>query len=156
MQSPQPMQNILYHEYLSIKISKSKEISFSQRLSYNVLLTTCLSQRLSHNVFLKNVVLTTYLSQRFSDTVALTYSSTQRSPHSDTIYAKFFRVVPISKNISNLSKSDPRNFDNFGFIKLKPRRCTSAIYILSLYCFRTLRQRLHIKMQRTKCCMNIP
>ena len=28
--------------------------------------------------------------------------------------------------------TDPRNFDNFWSIKLKPQRCTSAIYILSL------------------------
>ena len=28
MQSPQPMQNILYHEYLSIKRRRSKETSF--------------------------------------------------------------------------------------------------------------------------------
>ena len=50
MQSPQPRQNILWHEFLSIKRSRSKEIYFSQRLSYNVFLTTSLSQRLSHIV----------------------------------------------------------------------------------------------------------
>ena len=53
MQSPQPMQNILYHEYLSIERSRSKKIFFLQRLSYNVFLTTSFSQRISHSVFLK-------------------------------------------------------------------------------------------------------
>ena len=75
MQSPHPMQNILYHEYLSIERSKTKYLSynvfyttfFSQRLSRNVFLTTSFSQRLSHNVFL-----TTSVSQRLSHTVSPT------------------------------------------------------------------------------------
>ena len=76
-----PMQNILYHEYLSIKRSRSKEIFFLQRLSHNVFLKTSFSQRLSHNVFL-----TTYFSQCLSHTVSLTLSTTWRSPHNFAIY----------------------------------------------------------------------
>ena len=48
VQSPQPLQNILYHEYVSIKRSRSKvTITFLQRVSHNVF-----SQRLSHNGYL--------------------------------------------------------------------------------------------------------
>ena len=98
MQSPQPMQNILYHEYLSNKRSKSKEISFSQRLSYNVLLTTCLS-RLSHNVFLK-----TSFSQRISHNVFPAPLSLHIRPHNVIVlcctyileYLKFVKTPVIS------------------------------------------------------------
>ena len=132
MQSPQPMQNILYHEYLSIKRSKSKEISFSQRLSYNVLLTTCLSQRLSHNVFLK-----TSFSQRICHNVFPTPLPLHIRPHNVVLtasqYTRNLSVLYLYPKISQIClSSDPRNFDNFWSIKLKPQRCTSAIYILSL------------------------
>ena len=48
--------------------------------------------------------------------------------------------------------SDPRNFDNFLSIKMKPQRCTSAIYILSLCEFSG--QGLHTKMPRTNNCIS--
>ena len=142
MQSPQPMQTILYHEYLSIERSRSKEISFlqclsynffsdnvffSQRHSHNVFLTTFFSQRLSHNVFL-----TTYFLQRLCSTVALI-----NHPHQVILsMSKFMRNLSVLYKYPKISQirlsSTPRHFDIFWSIKLKPRRCTSAIYIHSL------------------------
>ena len=75
MRSPQPMQNNLYHEWLSIKRSRSKEISFS-RLSLNAFLTPVFSQRLSHYVFL-----TTSYSQRLSHNIFLTLLRLHIGPH---------------------------------------------------------------------------
>ena len=131
MQSPQPRQNILEHEYLSIKRSRSKEISFSQRLSYNYFLTTSFSQRVSHNVFL-----TMSFSQPLFHNVFLTPLPLHIRPTNVVLTTSQF-----TRNLSLLYKcpiishirlsSNPRNFD-FWSIKLKPRRCTSAIYIISL------------------------
>ena len=91
MQSPQSMQNIFYHEYLSIVRSRSKEISFSHRLSYNVFLTTSFSQRQSHNVFL-----ITSISQRLPHNVYLTTSIPQRHSHN------VFLTTSISRRLSNV------------------------------------------------------
>ena len=125
MQSPQPMLNILYHEYLLIK-RRSKEIYFSQRL-----FTTYFSQRLSHNV-----LLTTSFTQRLP-TTSFSHRCPNifvhmRSPYNVTIYVCSFCAVQMSQNIRNSLKFKPGNFDKFRSIKLTPRRCTSAIYILSL------------------------
>ena len=102
--------------------------SFSQRLSHTVFLTTSFSLCLFHHV-----LFTTSFSQNLSNTVALTNWSTQRSPHKVTIFVLSFCAVQISKNISNLSKFRPLLFHHFLLFKLKPPRCTSTIYILSLY-----------------------
>ena len=121
--------------------------SFSQRNAHNVILTTSFSQRFSDNFILTTLSFLIYIYMnihvcffRLSHNVFLTplllhctYSSTQRSPHNITIYAYCFCAVHKSQNISYLSKFRPRNFDIFLFIKLKPRRCTSAIYYLSLW-----------------------
>ena len=119
MQSPQPMPIIIYHEYLSIKRSRSKKYlshndflttSFSQRISYNVVLTPSFAQCISHNVFLTtsfSCFFTKSFSQRFSHNVAHTNSSTQQSPLNVNIYAYFFSVVHVSQNISNPSKFRP-------------------------------------------------
>ena len=114
MQSPQPMQNILYHEYLSIERSRSKEISFLQRLSYNVFLTTSFSQRHSQNVFL-----TTSFSQRISHSVFFTPLPLYNHPHNVVLITSQY-----TRNLSMLYKylkiyqirlsSNPRNFAIFG------------------------------------------
>ena len=128
MQSPQPMQTILYHEYLSIARSRSKEISFlqclsdnffsdnvffSQRHSHNVFLTTFFSQRLSHNVFL-----TTSFSQRISHSVFLKPLPLHNHPHnvvlSTSQYTRNHSVLYKYPKISQIRlSSDPRNFDIF-------------------------------------------
>ena len=113
-------------KYLSPRLSYVFLItSFSYRLAHNVFLTTSFSLCLSHNVSL-----TTSFTQPLSHTVALTYSSSQR--HNIQ--------TPCTRNLSMLYKypkmsqislsSDPRNFNIFWSMKLKPRRLTSAIYIL--------------------------
>ena len=100
-----------------LKRRRSKEIYFSQRLSYNVFLTTSLKQRLSHNVFI-----TTPFSQRLFHTVALAYSSTQRSPHNVTHYRRNLSVLYKSPNISQIRLSSvPCNFDILRSIKVKPQ-----------------------------------
>ena len=72
-----------------------KEAGQKKYLSHNVFLTTSFSQRLSPTVFLTryfslclshNVLFTTSFSH-LSPYIALTYSSTQLSPHNVTIYA---------------------------------------------------------------------
>ena len=114
MKSPQPMQTILYHEYWSIERSRSKEISFSQHLSHNALLIT-------------------YFLQRLCSTVALKKSSTLYAILSTSQYMCNHSVLYKYPKISQIRlSSNPRDFDIFWSIKLKPRRCTSAIYILSL------------------------
>ena len=128
MQSPQPLQNIHYHEYVSIERSRSKEISLSQRLSHNVFLTTSFSQRLSHNVFL-----TTSFSYVF-----LTPLPLHTRPHNLVLTAsQYTRNLSVRCKYLKISQirlsSNPRYFDKFWLIKLKPSRCTSTIYILSLY-----------------------
>ena len=85
MQSPKPYTiYILYHTYLSIEnirwyyLSFSQRLftmSFPQRLSHNVFLTTSFSQRLYHNVF------TTSFTQRLSHNVFLTTSLSQHHSH---------------------------------------------------------------------------
>ena len=102
--------------------------NFLQCHSHNDFLTTSFSQCLSLNVFL-----TTSLSKLLCHTVSLTYSSTQRSPHNVTIYALSFCAVQVSlTSLPQIESSEPRHFDNFWPIKLKPRRCISEMCILSL------------------------
>ena len=149
MQSPQSMQNILYHDYLSIKRSRSIYIYFSQRRSYNVFLTTFVSQslshsvlfttsfsqRLSHNVFLQrlshNVFFTMFFTQRFSHTVSLTYLSSNA----------VFTTSQYTRNLSCCT-----NIPKYLLcLSLNPRYFNIS----------TLGQRLHTKVPRTKCCINI-
>ena len=57
-----------------------------------------------------------------------------QNPRTKALYQKaadnvLYKHLQISQNRLN---SDPRHFDNFWSIKLKPQRCTSAIYILSM------------------------
>ena len=117
----QPMQNILYHEYFRLKEAGQKKY-LSQRLSHNFFLTTSYSQRHSHNVFLL----------RLSHAVALTYSSTcvvltaPQYTRNLSVRCKYLKISQIRQ------RSDPLNFDIFWSIKLKPRRCTPAIYIHAL------------------------
>ena len=131
-----------------LKRSRSKEISFSQRLSHNVSLTTSVLQCLSHNVFLTplplhirphNVVLTT---SQYARNVSVLYTNLKIShiclssdPRTEASYQSAAdKVLHKHPRISqNRPSSNPRNFDNFWSIKLKPRRCTPAIYILSLW-----------------------
>ena len=120
MQSPQPMQTILYHEYLSIERSRSKEISFLLCLSYNFF---------SHDVFL-----TTSFSQRISYSVFVPPLPLNNHPHyvipSTSQYMRNLSVLYQYPKISQIRlSSNPRNLANFWSIKLKHRRCTSAIYI---------------------------
>ena len=88
--------------------------SFSQRLSHNVFLTTSFSQRISHSVFLKP------LHNHPHNVVPKTSQYTRNL----SVLYKYLKISQIRLS------SIPRNFDNFWSIKLKPRRCTSAIYIL--------------------------
>ena len=139
MQSPQPMQNILYHKYLLIQKKKGrlKEIYFAQRLSL---------QRLTHNVFLTKSLLHQ----------CLTYSSTQRSLHNVTLYALSFCDVWISQNISNL-KFRPPLFQKTSVDQTETstlHRCN--IYAVTVWSFRTIEQRLHTNVPWIKCCINIP
>ena len=113
MQSPRPMQNILYHKYLS-KRSRSKEIFFSQRLYQYVCLTTSFSfaQRLSHSVFLTplplhirphNIVLTT---SQFTRNLSVLYK-----------YPKIYQIrlssdPIISKSFCRLKKSSTLHIYN--------------------------------------------
>ena len=142
MQSPQPMQTILYHEYLSIERSRSKEIYFLQCLSdnffsdnvffHNVILTTSFSQHFSHNVFL-----TTSFTQRISYSVFVPPLPLNNHPHQVILStSQFIRNLSVLYKYPKISQirlsSNPRHFANFWSIKLKPRRCTSAINILSL------------------------
>ena len=116
------------HSLSRIFVNKKKKVeiniflttTFLQRLSYNVLLTTSFSQRLP----------TTSFSHRCPNIFVH-----MRSPHNVTIYMYVwsFCAVQMSQNIRKSLKFKPSNFDNFWSIKLKPRRCTSAIYILSLW-----------------------
>ena len=134
--------------------------SFSQRISLNVYLTTSFSQRLSNNVFLTmsfsqrlsindfltmsflqrlshNVFLTTSFSQRISYSVFVPPLPLYNHPHQVILStSKFMRNLSVLYKYPKISQirlsSNPRNFANFLSIKLKPRRCTSAIYIHSL------------------------
>ena len=123
MQSPQPMQAIIYHEYLSMERSRSKEISFLQCLSYNLFshnhfLPTSFSQRHSHNVFL-----TTFFSQRLSHNVFLTASFFPPLPLNNHPHYVILSTPQYMRNRSVLYKypkisqirlgSNPLNFANF-------------------------------------------
>ena len=125
MQSPQPMQNNLYREYLSIKRQVKRNIflttTFLQGLSHNGFFTTSFS-RLSHNVFP-----TTSFSHRCPYIFFHTMQSSQR--HN----MRNLSVLYIRPKISQIRLSSvPCNLHILESIKLKPRRCTSAIYILSV------------------------
>ena len=129
MQSPQTMQTILYHEYLSIERIRSKEISFLQCLSYNFF---------ADNAFFHNVILTTSFSQRISYSVFVPSLPLNNHTHyvilSTSQYMRNFSVLHKYSKVSQIRlSSNPRNFANFWSTKVKPRRCTSAIYILSPY-----------------------
>ena len=126
MQSPS-----LCKTFLITIICRLKEAGKKKYLSHNDFLMTFL-QRLSHNIFL-----TTSFSQRLSHNVFLTPLPLHIRPHS-----VFLTTLQYTRNLSVLYKypkifqiclsSESRNFDNFWSIKLTPRRCTSTIYILSL------------------------
>ena len=49
---------------------------------------------------------------------------------------------------------DTHNFDIFRLIKLKPQRCTSAIYIRSIFFSELLGQKLHTEVLRTNMYMS--
>ena len=145
MQSPQPRQNILWHEYLSINRSRSKEISFSQRLSYNVFLTTSFSQRASHNVF---------LTTSFHN-VSLTPLSLHIRPHNVFLttsqYTRNLSVLYKCPAISNSSKFFTMQFRHFVIDQTE----TSTLHIYNIYSSivwrsRTRGQKLHTKVPRTK------
>ena len=95
MQSPQPMQNILYHEKLSIKRSRSQEMSFS----HNVFLTTSFSPRLSHTVFLTTSFSHLHIRPHNVVLTALQYS------HNPSVLYKYPKISKICLS------SYPRNFD---------------------------------------------
>ena len=128
MKSPQPMQNNLHREYLSIKRGRSNEIFFSQRLSYKVFLTTTFSQLLSHNVFL-----TTSFTQRLFFTLLPLHILPHNVVLTTSQYMRNLSVLYKCPKISQIRLSSvPCNLNILGSIKLRPRRCTSAIYILSV------------------------
>ena len=111
--------------------------------------TTTLLQGLSHNGFF-----TTSFSQRLSH-VFFTPLSLHILPHNVVLtppqYMRNLSVLYICPKISQIRLSSvPCNFNILESIKLKPRRCTSAIYILSLS--EVSEQRLHTKVPRTNYC----
>ena len=85
---------------------------------------------LSHNVFL-----TTFFTQRLSHIVFLTPLPLHIRPHNVVLTTSrylgyFFGCINTYPKINQIRlSSDPRNFDNFWSIKLKRRRCTSAIFL---------------------------
>ena len=85
---------------------------------------------LSHNVFL-----TTFFTQRLSHIVFLTPLPLHIRPHNVVLTTSrylgyFFGCINTYPKINQIRlSSDPRNFDNFWSIKLKCRRCTSAIFL---------------------------
>ena len=95
-------------------------------LSHSDFLTKSFSQRLSHNVFLPKS-----FSQRLSHTVAHirphnVYRTASRYTHNRSVLYEYPKISQIRLS------SVPHNTDIFWSIKLKPRRCTFAIYILTL------------------------
>ena len=125
--------------------------TFSQRNSHNVFLTTFFSQRLSHNAFL-----TTYFLLRLCSPLPL-----NNHPHyvilSTSQYMRNLSVLYKYPKISQIRlSSNPCNFN----ILLVDQTRTTMLHICNIYSFtvwsiRSLRQRLHTKVPRTKCCINI-
>ena len=95
----------------------STEISFTQRLSYNVFFTTSFSQRLSHNVFL-----TTPFSQGLSHNVFFTSLPLHIRPHNVVLTtSQYTRNLSVLYKCPNISKIlDPRFLNILWSIKLKP------------------------------------
>ena len=93
---------------------------FSQRLS----------QRLSHYVFLTPFFLHNVFRTPFP---YIFVHTTQSSVLTTSQYTRNLSVLYKYPKISQIRLSSyPRLFDNCWSIKLKPQRCTSAIYIMSL------------------------
>ena len=152
MQSPRPMQNILYHKYLS-KRSRSKEIFFSQRLYQYVCLTTSFS--FSRRLY-QNVCLTTSFSfsQRLSHSVFLTPLPLHIRPHNIVLTTSQF-----TRNLSVLYKypkiyqirlsSDPIISKSFCRLKKSSTLHIYNIFSFTVWSFRTLGPMLHTKVPWT-------
>ena len=150
MQSPSLGQTVFKRIFLDWNKPVKRNIFLTtcslQRIPHNVLFTTSFSQRLSRNVFFQrlsfNVFLTTFFfiksfSQRLSHSVVFTPMPKHICPQRHDIRAIFLELCSMLRppykyhKISQIRlSSDTCNFDIVWPTKLKPRRCTSAIYIL--------------------------
>ena len=147
-----PLNNVFLTKSLSQRLFHNVILTrfFWHHHSHNVMLTTSFSQHHFHNVFL-----TTSFSQRcpilfkytwtymYAFFVFLTTSFSHRCTYifvlnvvlTTSQYTRNVSVLYTNLKISHICLSSDRVISTFIYlsIKLKPRRCTSAIYILSLW-----------------------
>ena len=136
-------------------------MSFSQHHSHNVFLTTSFSQRCP-NLFIYTwtymyaffVFLTTSFSHRCSYTVHI-------RPHNVVLttsqYTRNVSVLYTNLKISHICLSSDPVISTFFIHQIE----TSTLHICNIYSvnvgsFRTLGQRIHTKVPRTRCCTNFP